>query len=178
MSFARAIVIALPLGAFVGFNNPTVAQSRIPGVGAVLTTEEANRPAEQWTLKQVLDKGWTPYECFGKHGPQSRAPEGRRWPKNDPDSTRLGTCVTYSFMPTGVALEPGPPPEGPNTWPGGMPAGSAAAVTTASGTWSSVADVHFTLVTDGGGAWDAAGTPGLRGNIRIGSGTISPFVLA
>ncbi len=144
-----------------------------------LTEEEANRRAEDWTLEQAQAKGWTPYPCFHTGGDDGiRAIEGRRWPQNDPDSSRLGSCVTYSFMPTGVALEMGPPAEGPNTWPGGMPVGSAAAFSAAAVTWESVADVHLTLVTDGGGAWNAGGPAGIKGNIRVGSGTLPGGALA
>ncbi len=137
-----------------------------------LTDEEANRPAEDWTLQQILDKGWTPYECFFEEAGGLRAVEGRRWPQNDPDATNQGACVTYSFMPNGLALEPGPPPEGPTTWFALMPAGSSAAVTAATGTWAATADLHFTQVADGGGAWNVAGAAGLRGNIRVASGNI------
>ncbi|MCH7812815.1 MAG: matrixin family metalloprotease [Planctomycetes bacterium] len=88
---------------------------------------------------------------------------------NDPAGPALGTCVSYSFMGGPLAMEAG---EGPNTWPAGMPAGSAAAFTAATAAWAAVADVHFTLVGDGGGPWNGPGPTSLRGNIRVGSGAI------
>jgi hypothetical protein len=53
-----------------------------------------------------------------------------------------------------------------------MPAGSAAAVTAGTATWAAAGDIHFFLVGDGGGPWNAPGAPGLVGDIRIGSGDI------
>ena len=159
---SRHGMVALSSAAWVlaGFGLEAQAQE-------ALTEEEANRPWEEWTEEQIREKGWIPYaDPIAVDG---RGVEGRRWPQNDPAPPRLGTCVTYSFMPAGVALEPG---EGANTWPAGMPAGSAAAVTAATVTWALAADVHFKLVADGGGAWDAAGAAGLEGDIRVGSGDI------
>ncbi len=142
-----------------------------------LTEEEARRPAEKWTAEQVREKGWKPYGCDKNHNilPSAPEPGGRRWPNNDPTTARLGTCVTYSFMPSAAALEPA---EGLNTFPAAMPLGSAAAFTAATTTWAAAADIHLTLATDGGGAWNAPGPPGLDGNIRVGAGTLPAGVLA
>ncbi|MCP4245894.1 MAG: matrixin family metalloprotease [bacterium] len=134
-----------------------------------LTPQEAARPSEQWTLEQFKAKGWTPYECWEHGAPGPRAPWGTRWPMNDPAGPALGTCVTFSFMGGAIAMEAG---EGPNTWPAGMPAGSAGEVTIATGTWAASADIHFTLVADGGGPWNGPGPASLKGNLRIGSGAI------
>lgn len=138
-----------------------------------LTEEETKRPAEQWTPDQIRAMGWTPYDCFHGVAGHPRAPTGLRWPMNDPVGPAMGACVSYSFMPDGLPLEPGPPPEGPTTFFTLMPAGSPAAVTAATATWSVASDVHFTLVTDGGGAFDAPGPAGLSGNIRVTSGAIA-----
>ncbi len=169
MRRCRTVTLAVMTWALVGLG--TVAL----GVEG-LTEEEAARPAEEWTLEQALEKGWTAYDCVhdlapGGH-PEAVEPGARRWPQNDPDATNLGTCVTYSFMADGLALEPGPPPEGPSTWFASMPAGSNAAVAAAAATWAAAADIHFTLATDGGGAWNAPGSAGLNGNIRFGAGVI------
>ena len=170
MSRFRLVAIAAIACVVAGSGRRAVGQAQL----ADLTEEERKRPAEEWTLEQALAKGWTPYGCFDQNGGGGeRAIQGNRWPQNDPDATRLGACISYSFMPTAVALEPGPPAEGPNTWPGGMPAGSAASVSAAAVTWESVADVHLNQVSDGGGAWDAGGTAGLKADIRIGSGNLT-----
>jgi hypothetical protein len=66
-----------------------------------------------------------------------------------------------------------------NVFTAAMPAGSFAELTAASGTWAAAADVHFNLVADGGGAFDAAGPAGLNGNIRVGGcAALAPGVLA
>jgi hypothetical protein len=138
-----------------------------------LTPEEASRPWEQWTEAQIREKGWTPYNCEILGWP--RAPQGHRWPENDPNAGRLGACVTYSFMPAGVDLESD---EGPNTWPGSMPPGSPNAVVAAFATWCAAADLHVSQVTDGGGNWNDPNPAGLVGNIRIGAGVMADSILA
>lgn len=159
----------------------TATAAQAQNIRANLTEEEARRPAEQWTLEQAAAKGWKPYGCCqdAKHNhalPHAPEPAMRRWPRNDPGPARAGSCISYSFMPLGAPLEPG---EGSNTFPVSMPPGSAAAFTAATTTWAAAADLHFTMVADGGGPWNAAGPAGLNGNIRVAAGPIpTPGVLA
>jgi hypothetical protein len=137
----------------------------IPRAGAQrglenLTPEERNRRAEDWTEAEARAKGWIPY---GDDALQSfRSPEGRRWPQNDPSLN--GSCVTYSFMPSGAGLESG---EGSNVFQQSMPACATQAVQAALATWAAAADLHFKSVTDGGGSFDNEGSAGLVGDIRI-----------
>ncbi len=179
----RGIAVAVTLLVFVAAGQVALAEKEPsrPSLLSELSPEEAGRPAEQWTLEQVRGKGWTPYGCFpgiDVNGPATRATTGTRWPMNDASAPALGSCVSYSFMPDGVALEPGSP-EGPTTWFTAMPAGSSAAVAAATASWAAVADLHFTLVTDGGGPFNIGGATGTQGNLRVSSGTIpAPGVLA
>jgi hypothetical protein len=128
-----------------------------------LTPEEANRPWEEWTEEQILEKGWKPYydDEMGEKGLC-----GTRWPKNDPGPPRRGICVTYSFMVNSVLMDSG---AALNTWPGAMPTNSALQVAAAFWTWWEAADIHPSVEGDGGGPWNAPGPPGLVGDIRIGS---------
>jgi len=140
-----------------------------PAPLASLTPEEAERPWEEWTEQQILAKGWTPYRCASE---QDRAPEGRRWLRNDPGPARNGTCITYSFMPDGLVLDNPPDLDGGGVSQfrtvlapavgGLLPA--MVAVNTAMGTWTAAADIHAVLVADNGVAFDG---PGAIGDIRI-----------
>ena len=159
---ALAVLVCLTIAAPV---QPTLAQSSHTPISG-LAPEEAGRLSQFWTLEQIAEKGWTPYDCFGTSVPT--APVGTRWPTND--GAGIGTCVTYSFMADGLALEPGIPSEGPTTWFSLMPAGSSGAVTLATATWTAAADIHFALVTDGGGPFDATGDPGRSRSRVIGDG--------
>lgn len=129
------------------------------GQASNLTPEEAARPWERWTKEQIQAKGWIPYNCFGQT--ERLDPVGKRWPKNDPDSTRLGTCITYSFIKAPVAMD-----IGVNSFPGSMPAGTMAEVTIAINSWAAATDVHFQFVLDNGLPHNAAGA---IGDIRIGA---------
>jgi len=170
----QILSLAIVLAAAALSVQPAQAQATHTALSE-LTPDEASRPAELWTLEQVEEKGWTPYDCFGS---TPLAPMGRRWPANDgPPNT--GTCVTYSFMADGLTMETALPLEGPSAWFSLMPIGSSAAVTAATATWAAAADIHFTLITDGGGPFNTGGPGGLNGNLRVAAGAIpTPNVLA
>ncbi len=87
---------------------------------------------------------------------------GTRWPRNDPDATRDGACVTYSFMADGTVIAN--PPDTSNTGVGtsdfdanvsgdggvGGQAAARAAIRRALATWEGAADIHFLETADNG----------------------------
>lgn len=153
------LIMAVVLGMLFVAAAPTFAELN-------LTPEEAVRPIEDWTPEQIRAKGWVLYGptiAIDKHF-------GDRWPKNDPNNSNFGACVSFSFMPDLVALEAN---EGTNNW-SGMPAARNTAVGNAATTWAAAADLHLSLIADGGGAWNA----GMVGDCRFGAGTFSGSELA
>lgn len=125
-----------------------------------LTAAEQSRKWQDWSRNEIKAMGWHAYD----DEPLTEAVENRRWDQNDPNGTRLGSCVTYSFINAAVALDIA----GNNTAP--MPGGFGGEVVTAAATWAAAADVHITGEADAGMAHDAAGA--VAGNIRVGAENI------
>jgi len=112
---------------------------------------------------------------------------GTRWPRNDPDATRDGACVTYSFMADGVVIAN--PPDTSNTGAGtsdfdanvsadagvGGQAAARAAIRRALATWEAATDIHFLEVADNGTAFNGAGA---IGDIRFGGHNFAGSTLA
>jgi len=112
---------------------------------------------------------------------------GTRWPRNDPNATRDGACVTYSFMADGTVIAN--PPDTSNTGAGtsdfdanvsadagvGGQANARAAIRRALATWEAAADIHFLEVADNGTAFNGAGA---IGDIRFGGHNFAGTTLA
>lgn len=77
-----------------------------------------------------------------------------------------GAAVTFSYMPTGTSCAAEAAGCTITHMGGFLPAGYAAAVTSAFASWSAVADITFVEVPDDGSAFNAAA--GAFGDIRLG----------